>query len=311
MKLIWMCVPALFLSAPSYAQVNPQTDSTRPSINIIETKENSPQKIRDVYRDIDQDGVVTRFDQCQNSAVGLMSNAVGCELDSDGDGVFDHNDQCPETPKGRAVNFLGCEVDTDKDGVLDSDDLCPGTPLGTVVDAVGCKAKLDSDGDGVLDELDLCPDTPAGAVVNAQGCEPKTLVITNIVFNTGSYEIRADQKPILDRDAAQLRRLMANEALVVIGHTDDVGSAESNLKLSWHRANSTKAYLADTFNFPAGQIYILGKGESEPTADNATAEGRQQNRRISFEIVPASQVPAEAGLVIPQAMRGYQRFINR
>ncbi|MDY0136885.1 MAG: OmpA family protein [Thiomicrospira sp.] len=309
MKRIWMVMPLFTLAVPSWA--NPQTDSARPAIDIIEHKSNAPSHIREVYRDLDEDSVVTRFDQCQNSALGLPTNLIGCELDSDGDGVYDHNDQCPQTPTGRKVNFLGCQADADQDGVLDEADRCPGTPLGTLVDAEGCKAISDSDGDGIIDSLDLCADTAPGLVVNAQGCEPRSQVITHIVFNTGSYEIRVDQKPILDRDAAQLRRMMANEVLLITGHTDDVGSAQSNEKLSWHRAFSTKAYLADTFNLPAAQIYILGKGESEPVADNLSAEGRQQNRRIHFDIVPSSKIPSDAALVIPQAMHGYQRFITR
>lgn len=309
MKRIWMVMPLFSLAAPSWA--NPQIDSARPAIEMIEHTSHAPADIREVYRDLDEDGVITRFDQCQNSALGLPTNLIGCELDTDGDGVYDHNDQCPSTPAGRKVNFLGCQADADEDGVLDYADRCPGTPLGTVVDAEGCKALTDRDGDGIVDTLDLCPDTAPGLVVNAQGCQPRSQVISHIVFNTGSYEIRADQKPILDRDAAQLRRMMANEVLLITGHTDDVGSAQSNEKLSWHRAFSTKSYLADTFNLPAAQIYILGKGESEPVADNGLAEGRQQNRRIQFDIVPSSQVPADAALVIPQNQRGYQRFITR
>jgi OmpA-OmpF porin, OOP family len=249
------------------------------------------------YIDTDQDGVLTRFDQCQNSVVGRAVNRFGCELDSDGDGIYDFNDFCPDTPKGRVVNFLGCQADSDGDGVLDFYDQCPGTPFGTDVDdSVGCTVV-----DEVL-EVVVAP-VPVPAI---------NFVISHVVFDTGSYLIRLDQQPILERDADQLRRLTASDYLLVTGFTDSVGDAGRNLQLSWNRAQSVKDYLSSRFNIPAEQIYVLGRGKDSPIASNDTPEGRQENRRIEFEIYSSDQViPEDARLVIPDEMRGYKRFPSK
>ncbi|WP_198401073.1 OmpA family protein [Thiomicrospira microaerophila] len=247
---------------------------------------------RDYYHDKDQDGVATRFDQCQASMQGVAVNQYGCELDSDGDGVYDRNDACPDTPAGRKVNFLGCQADTDGDGVLDFYDQCPGTPLGRVVNEEGCVPPV---------------------VVEPEPVVPlRTFVISHIVFDTGSYLIRADQRPVLERDAAQLQRLTESDVLLVTGFTDSHGSAEGNLQLSWNRAQSTKDYLTNTFNIPAGQIYILGMGEVNPIASNDTLEGRQQNRRIEFQVLSTDAVmPEGVRLVIPDEMKGPLRFTTQ
>jgi len=270
-----------------------------------------PSNVADRYQDLDQDGVKDALDHCPNTTPEQSVDAFGCEPDTDKDGVFDRLDQCPETPKTIAVNFLGCEGDEDIDGVLDSKDRCPGTPLGTKVNAYGCKLETDDDQDGVQNNKDQCPNTPANAIVNQYGCPPEEVVITNIIFNTGSYEIRADQKAILDKDISRLRDVSAEEVVIITGYTDDRCSEESNMKLSWNRANSTKDYFVKTFNYNPNQILILGRGESDPMTTNATPEGRQANRRITFSIMDKRIIPKDVRLNIPNEMKHYNRYQNR
>ena len=74
------------------------------------------------------------------------------------------------------------------------------------------------------------------------------------------------------------------EVVIVVGHTDNVGSAESNQKLSVRRAEAAKNYLVKKGIEP-GRIYVEGKGETQPIADNKTAEGRAKNRRVEIEVV--------------------------
>jgi len=69
----------------------------------------------------------------------------------------------------------------------------------------------------------------------------------------------------------------------VIGHTDSVGPEEYNMGLSIRRATSVKDYMVSE-GIDAGIIDVIGKGELNPVADNATAAGRAQNRRVDINI---------------------------
>ena len=71
------------------------------------------------------------------------------------------------------------------------------------------------------------------------------------------------------------------------GHTDSTGSDELNQKLSEQRAETTRAYLIEQ-GLQAGQITSKGFGKTMPVADNATAAGRQQNRRV--ELIVSGEV---------------------
>ncbi len=245
--------------------------------------------------DGDGDGVVDGLDKCPNTPPGRKVNAQGCELDSDGDGVVDGLDKCPNTPAGRKVNAQGCELDSDGDGVVDGLDKCPGTPAGVQVDSKGCP--LDSDGDGVTDNLDQCPGTPAGVKVNAQGCPPvaekatvveevvvEKLVLQGINFDSESDKITTQFDPVLDKAAAALNSpAWQNVKVEVGGYCDYLGTDEFNLKLSERRANAVRDYLISK-GIAADRLTAKGYGKANPIADNATPEGRFQNRRV--ELVP-------------------------
>lgn len=74
------------------------------------------------------------------------------------------------------------------------------------------------------------------------------------------------------------------EVIIVVGHTDSVGSEDYNQKLSMRRAQTVKAYLISQ-GVEAARIYTEGKGEAQPAVDNHTAEGRAKNRRVIVEVV--------------------------
>jgi len=195
-------------------------------------------------------------------------------FDSDGDGIRDNADRCPTTPPGARIDDSGCERDSDGDGVLDSRDKCPGSRQGLVIDAAGCEA--DTDRDGVLESKDRCPDTPRGDRIDAQGCS--LTVRLEVLFPTNSAEIRAESASELDRVASLLRSMPAFTG-VIEGHTDDVGSARNNQLLSQRRAEAVLDYLVE-HGVDATRLRAEGFGESRPEADNSTAEGRAQNRRV-------------------------------
>jgi hypothetical protein len=87
----------------------------------------------------------------------------------------------------------------------------------------------------------------------------------------------------LDELVARLQG-MTLEAIVATGHTDSVGGDVYNDRLSMRRAEAVKAYLVSATT-EANRVFVEGKGEKQPVADNATADGRAQNRRVQIEVV--------------------------
>lgn len=216
-------------------------------------------------------------------------------FDSDRDGVEDHVDRCPDV--AGLAEFNGCP-DSDNDKIIDSLDACP-TDSGLAM-FNGCP---DTDGDSIPDSEDDCP-LVAGPVSN-KGCpvvekapEPEVPVVvplteeekeivnkvfTNLEFEIGKAIISASSYSSLDELANLLTR-KSTYKLNVDGHTDNIGEATYNQKLSESRANAVKKYLADKGIDPA-RVTAKGYGSTRPVASNNTREGRQRNRRVEFTIL--------------------------
>ena len=111
----------------------------------------------------------------------------------------------------------------------------------------------------------------------------------NLTFKTGSAEIIKTSYPFLD-GIAEYMKVNPSFMLSIVGHTDSTGDEVYNQKLSEDRAESVKSYLVKK---GVGEIVInaSGKGESEPIADNNTAEGREKNRRVVFSVTKLEEVP--------------------
>ena len=208
-------------------------------------------------------------------------------VDSDNDGVPDSLDKCPGTPAGVAVDNDGCPPDSDKDGVPDYLDKCPGTPAGVAVDKDGCP--LDSDKDGVPDYLDKCPGTPAGTAVDKDGCPipPEKVSMTlAIQFDSGKADIKSKYHEEIGKVADFLKKYPKATGTIE-GHTDNVGKAAMNQKLSLQRAESVRNYIVQKFGIDPARLSAKGYGMTRPIADNKTAEGRKKNRRIeaNFDVM--------------------------
>ena len=109
----------------------------------------------------------------------------------------------------------------------------------------------------------------------------------NITFMTGSADLNSDFLRVLDSVGLVLKEY--NKTLIVIaGHTDNVGSDETNQQLSQRRAESVGRYLAGR-NVVAERMVITGYGEARPVASNDNAEGRTQNRRVELTLEPIKQ----------------------
>jgi OOP family OmpA-OmpF porin len=201
--------------------------------------------------------------------------------DADNDGVLDAYDDCPGTPRGVAVDHNGCAQDTDQDGVADHLDNCPGTPQGVDVDRQGCP--YDTDGDGVYDFRDKCPDTPQALQVDPDGCPLPVAIELHVRFDTAKAAIKPRYHDELAEAAEFLKKYPGTEAAIE-GHTDNVGDAAYNQKLSQRRADSVKRYLVEEFGIAADRLVANGLGESQPVASNDTPEGRQRNRRVQLVV---------------------------
>jgi OmpA-OmpF porin, OOP family len=139
----------------------------------------------------------------------------------------------------------------------------------------------DADNDGVCDANDACPNTPPGTRVGPAGCDCDYVLRTHFAFN--SAELNAEDKAALD----QLAKTLLDPRLHFVtgeihGYTDNTGPAEYNLKLSKRRADAAAAYLKSKGVAFGDRFTTQGFGEERPIADNGTAEGRAQNRRVSI-----------------------------
>jgi len=251
-------------------------------------------------RDSDGDGILDDQDKCPNEAEDAdnFQDEDGCpDPDNDGDGIADADDKCPD--QAETVNDIddqdGCpETDEDGDGLIGSQDKCPNEAedKDNFQDEDGCPDP-DNDGDGVADADDKCPNQAEteNGYQDADGCPDEVPVavakftgtIKGITFKTGSDVITKGSYKTLNA-AAKVLTDYPELRLEIQGHTDNVGDDDKNLDLSQRRAESVKNYLVKK-GIDEGRLEAKGYGETTPIADNGTAEGRAQNRRVEFKLV--------------------------
>lgn len=199
-------------------------------------------------------------------------NSNPLKVDTDGDGLSDFDEvQTYKTDPAK--------VDTDGDGLSDSDEIrkYKTDPL-----------KSDTDGGGMADgaeitrgtnPLDPKDDVLKETIILERG---KTTILRGVNFEFNKATLTKDSEKILE---------MAYDALVaqpditvmIVGHTDAVGSDAYNQKLSLRRAQSVKNWMVKK-GISARRMTVSGKGETEPIDDNATDDGRANNRRIEFRV---------------------------
>jgi OOP family OmpA-OmpF porin len=112
---------------------------------------------------------------------------------------------------------------------------------------------------------------------------PKVFTLNNVFFDSGKSTLRPESNKELDQLAEYLN-LKKTVTIEIAGHTDNVGDAAANQKLSEDRANSVKQYLAKK-GIAADRIQAKGYGDTQPVADNGTAAGKQKNRRTEVHIL--------------------------
>jgi OmpA-OmpF porin, OOP family len=121
------------------------------------------------------------------------------------------------------------------------------------------------------------PAAPAAPVAKAEDVQCGASITAAVQFATGSATLTEEGKSLLDAIAPCLK----DGKYEVSGHTDNVGAAALNIKLSKARADAARAYLL-LRGVDAEAMIAKGYGPSKPIADNSSAEGRAKNRRIEF-----------------------------
>jgi OmpA-OmpF porin, OOP family len=106
-------------------------------------------------------------------------------------------------------------------------------------------------------------------------------VVPGILFDTGKADVKEESKPALD-EVSKLLTADPKLKLYVVGHTDNVGSAVSNLELSKRRAAAVIAVLISSYHVAVGRLEPFGNGPYAPVASNDTEQGRTQNRRVEI-----------------------------
>ncbi len=240
-----------------------------------------PPPIVEAPKDRDGDGVLDIDDKCPD--VKGLASLQGCP-DRDGDGITDADDKCPDV--AGLARYQGCPIpDTDKDGINDEADKCITVP--GLARYQGCPIP-DTDGDGVNDEEDKCinekgPASNFGCPVISEVIVEKINVLSKrIYFETGKYKLLAKSNTSLN-EVAKILNDNPSFNVDIDGHTDDVGKDEMNQTLSENRAASVKAYFVGK-GIAESRLTSTGYGETKPLADNKTAAGRAQNRRVALRL---------------------------
>lgn len=144
---------------------------------------------------------------------------------------------------------------------------------------------------------------PAAKVVAAAAAPPPSVLVVvpvaprteeycsilDIQFEINETDIQREEKEKLAVLGTFLTKYPDTTA-VIEGHSDNVGVAEENMKLSQRRAESVVSYLVDTLHIAPARLSAVGYGDTRPLADNNTEEGKRQNRRIGAVIACATDI---------------------
>ena len=127
------------------------------------------------------------------------------------------------------------------------------------------------------------PAAAAPAVAAAPAAASKVTYAADALFDFDKAVLKPAGKAKLDDLVGKVKGINL-EVVIAVGHTDSVGAAGYNQKLSVKRAEAVKAYLVSK-GIEKNRVYTEGKGLTQPVADNKTKEGRSKNRRVEVEVV--------------------------
>lgn len=219
-----------------------------------------------------------------NAGLGLVTKPLiwGAKLRVDARYVFDTYDGgTSDRPKQDARFLAGIEipfgvrtVKTEK--VVETV---------KVVEVVKPEPFIDSDGDGVEDKRDKCPDTPKGLKVDADGCVivGQILELRGVTFEFNKATLQLNAQTVLDYVVKGMKGQPTME-VEIAGHTDTVGSAAYNLKLSQKRAEAVREYLVG-HGVESARLTARGYGKTQlKVSPETSALDREVNRRVEFRV---------------------------
>ncbi len=253
--------------------------------------------------DSDNDGILDRDDRCPTDPEDRdgFKDDDGCpDRDNDADGIPDKDDKCPTVAEDVEgfEDLDGCpDLDNDQDGFQDDVDKCPNDKedRDQFEDDDGCP-DLDNDKDGIKDTDDRCPMQPEtiNGVTDEDGCPDKKYTLIKVTkerieisqkvrFKTGRSKVLKASFEMLDQVADAIVTNKIRKVLVE-GHTDDVGAASTNMRLSQKRADAVRDYLVSK-KVSADVLDAIGFGETRPLDAAKTRAARKKNRRVEFKII--------------------------
>ena len=204
---------------------------------------------------------------------------------------------CNNTQKGAAIGAGGGAVLGAIVGKL-AGNTAVGAAVGAAV-GTGAGAIIGKKMDKAKAEAEAVQNAKVESVTDANGLAAvKVTFDSGILFATNKADLNIDAKNSLAKFAAVLNN-NADCDIAIIGHTDNTGSDAINQPLSVKRATSVSDYLKSCGVKTAQIKSVEGQGSGNPVADNSTAEGRKQNRRVevymyaSQEMIQAAQAQAK------------------
>ena len=198
---------------------------------------------------------------------------------------------CNNLAKGTAIGAAGGAVLGAVVGKI-AGNTAVGAAVGTAVGA-GTGALIGKHMDKVKAQAEAVKNAQVESVTDANGLQAVKLTFdSGILFATNKSDLNASSKSALNQCATLLKN-NADCDIAIIGHTDNTGSDAINNPLSQKRAQAVYNYLIQQ-GCSASQIRTVeGQGSTNPVADNSTAAGRQQNRRVELYMY-ASQAMIDA-----------------
>ncbi|MEE4198548.1 MAG: OmpA family protein [Bacteroidales bacterium] len=118
-------------------------------------------------------------------------------------------------------------------------------------------------------------------VLNEGIAQNGRVAIYDIYFDTGKSEVKDESTTALKSIADYLKNNSARKFLIV-GHTDNTGDFDANIKLSSDRAEAVKQKLIADYNIPSEQLKTYGVGSTSPQMSNSTEDGKARNRRVEL-----------------------------
>ncbi|WP_028452757.1 OmpA family protein [Chitinilyticum aquatile] len=210
-------------------------------------------------------------------SLGLILVMTGCA-----------NGQLTSTGQGTLLGALGgAAAGAAIGGVSGSNHIGRDAAIGAAVGAIGGFI-WSSQMEKQRQEMEQATEGTGIEVSKTPNNELKLEVPSDFSFDTGKYVIKPNMRPVLDKFAQTLNQNPVT-TIKIIGHTDSTGSDAINNPLSVNRASAVRDYLSSR-GVSYSRMTIDGRGAREPVADNGSAAGRAQNRRVEiFVAEPARQ----------------------